>query len=238
MEKNYKVPFYTLLGIVIGGVIVGSIFLIYNSTKKTDDNKSNSNSNIETVKEEPSNVVESNITSNVESNIVSNTNNEDEFTSEDRVVIEYLEEQYNDIKNDKTTKEKAKEVFTTTVDFLFNDGEIKGKTLKGLSSKGVAETTKLITKIEMAVENKFPGLIDSTKDKYKNAKEKIIEKYEETVENFCKDRREKCEGAKQDLEDLKKEYKETFKYLLEKGSEGIDKAKEKIGNWYSNYKNN
>ena len=238
MEKNYKVPFYTLLGVVIGAVIMGSIFLIYNSTKKTDDNKSNSNSNIETLKEEPSNVVESNITSNVESNIVSNTNNEDELTYEDKVVINYLEEQYNDINSNKTTKEKAKEVFTTTVDFLFNDGEIKGKTLKGLTSKGKTEATKLITKIEVAVENKFPGLIDTTKDTYKNAKEKIIEKYQETVENFCKDRKEKCEGAKQDLEDLKKEYKDTFKYLIEKGSEGIDKAKEKISNWYSNYKNN
>ena len=236
MEKNYKVPFYTLLGIVIGGVIVGSIFLIYNSTKKTDGNKP-SNSNIETVKEEPSNVVESNITSNVESNIVSNTNNEDEFTSEDRVVIEYLEEQYNEINGNKTTKEKAKEVFTTTVDFLFYDGEIKGKTLKELTSKGKTEATKLITKIEVALENKYPGLIDETKDKYKEKKELIIEKYNETINNFCNNRKDKCEEAKQDYENLKKEYKETFKFLLEKGSEGIDKAKEKFSNWYSNYKN-
>jgi len=241
MEKNYKVPFYTLLGVVIGAVIMGSIFLIMNNTKKEDGNKpSDSNdikitSNKEEVKTEE-------ITSNEEkkeeittSNI---TNTEDELTYEDKVVINYLEEQYNDINNNKTTKEKAKEVFTTTVDFLFNDGEIKGKTLKGLTSKGKTEATKLITKIEVAVENKFPGLIDTTKDTYKNAKEKIIEKYQETVENFCKDRKEKCEGAKQDLEDLKKEYKDTFKYLIEKGSEGIDKAKEKISNWYSNYKNN
>lgn len=256
MEKNYKVAFYTLLGFVIGAILVASVFIISNGSKK-EDNNSNKDENViygetntkyeedipkveETTKEEISNEPVVTETSNV---VTSQTPNieveiiEDELSNEDKVVIQYLEEKYEEI-NNKTTKEKAKDIFTTTVDFLFYDGQIKGKTLKGLTDKGKEQATKLITKIEVSIENKFPGLIDETKDIYKDKKEKIIEKYYETVEKICKDRQDKCDNLKQDYEDLKQEYKDTFKFLLDLGEKGLDKTKETLTNWYNNFKNN
>lgn len=244
MKKNKKIVFYTLLGFVLGAVVVTSIFIISSDSKKQDGTpdtdepivygenitRYEENSNEVIVKEEKINVV-----STQNSNIATSNISEAELSSEDKIVIEYLEEKYQEV-NSKPVKEKVKDIFKTTVDFLFYDGQIKGKTLKELTNKGKTEATKLITKIEISIENKFPGLIDETKDIYKDKKEKIIEKYYETVENICKDRQDVCNEFKRDYEEMKQSYKDTFKYLLDLGEKGLDKTKETFTNWYNNLK--
>ena len=209
-ENNYKVAFFSLLFFILGGLVVGII--IYNmQDKKSDDKKQKENSN----------------------EIISNENKKSESEIKDSEVIKYLENKYEDISS-AATKENAKGMFIEIVDFLFYDGEIKGQTLSSLTGKAKLEAISLCTKIEMKIEEKHPGLIDETENKYKEKKEYFVSKYNEAINKYCENNSESCESFKESYEDIKKAFNKTFDKAKEYGSKGI----EKVSNWYSNYKNN
>ena len=281
-ENNYKVAFFTLVGMIVGATIVSCIFLFNNkdntkiesssnsnikqeeriSNDNIIDNNSNDNNDnvIDNNSNEVSNddIVEqtneseyaskesntSNTTStsnksntNVTSNkTTSNTTNKKVTTtslsSKDNKVINYLKEKEQKISSG-LTKDNAKALFIEVVDFLFYDGEIKGYTFSELTDKGKMEVTELCSKIEIAIEKKYPGAIDETKSKYSEKKEKVIDKYNETINKFCTGREDTCAEFRKGYENMKYSFKNTFNIIKDLGSKG----KEKLENWYSNFKN-
>lgn len=234
-EKNYKVAFFSLLGFVIGGLVVG--ILVYNITNNNSNTKESEKSNKNTsekIKINEKKEYKEKDKSTVASNIVKQQESiNKELSKEDNVVINYLQEKYEDLSS-KVTKENAKALFIEIVDFLFYDGEIKGYTLSDLTNRGKLEVISLCTKIEMKIEEKHPGAIDETESKYKDKKEKLISKYNEHIDKYCNNNSEVCESFKTTFEDIKKTFGKTFDKVKEYGSKG----KEKLNNWYSNFKNN
>lgn len=261
-EFNYKIAFYILIGFICGVLLVLGIFFMFNHSKDNQDLKSNNieevsnkktskkdsskkNETTENIekkeesKKEESNKFNSNSNTTKKSNKASNKTDKSiqpvnsEFSDEDNKVIDYLKEK-KDIVVSSMTKENAKNLFIEIVDFLFYDGKIKGYTFKELTSKGKMEVTKLCTSIEIAIEERFPGVIDSTKDKYNEKKEKIIEKYNEVINSYCTDKSDICESFRTSYEGMKSSFSNTFKIIKDIGS----KAKDKLNTWYSNFKNN
>ena len=261
-DNNYKVAFFTLVGMIVGAAIVSCIFIFNgkNNTKvESSSNKveskevgkevikedNNSNDNKEVVEEIKDIEYSSNenITSNKKddsnktSNVVSNKNTSNKTTAntyseKDSKVINYLKEKEEKI-NSSLTKENAKSVFIEVVDFLFYNGEIKGYTFDELTEKGKVEVSELCSKIEIAIEKKYPGAIDETKSKYSEKKEKIIEKYNESINKFCTGREDTCSEFRKGYENMKSSFKKTFSVIKDIGSKG----KEKFDNWYTNFKN-
>lgn len=229
-DKNYKVAFFSLLGFIIGGLVVGIIvYGISNNNKiKSKETSNEIKSTSENIK---SNEKEDN---NIASNIVkeNETINKD-LTDKDNKVINYLKEKY-DVVSTNVTKENAKALFIEIVDFLFYDGEIKGYTLSELTNKGKLEVINLCTKIEMKIEEKHPGAIDETESKYKEKKENIVSKYNEYIDKYCTENSELCDNLKSTFEDIKSTFGKTFSKVKDYGLKG----KDKLNKWYSNYKNN
>ncbi len=245
-EFNYKIAFYTLVGFIIGGLVVFSAIYIHdkNIKKSESSNIISNNKKVYEKKEEKKyeenkkNDIKKAENSNVVSNITSNSKNvsetiNKELTGEDNKVISYLKDKLENVSSNMT-KENAKNLFIEVVDFLFYDGEIKGNTFSSLTAKGKMEATKLCTSIEIAIEKKFPGAIDETKDKYIEKKNKIIDKYNELINNYCSSKSDICDSFKSSYEQMKESFSNTFKYIKDIG----EKTKDKLNNWYSNIKNN
>ena len=149
----------------------------------------------------------------------------------DKTVISYLSEKVDGIKtgvNTTSLKEGAKNAFTSTVDFLFYGGTIKGYTFKDLTSKGKLAVIKLAIKLEDKIDQYFPGLIDGLSEKYQNAKAKIIELYEEKTNEFCMQYPDNCGYAIEDYNQMKASFGNAFSIFKNAGKSIASKTSE----WY------
>lgn len=239
-DKKYEVAFFTLLGFVLVVSISTLAFVISSNkdkTKKNDEkiisNKIDSSNETYIYEESNTNIDNtSNNTSNTTSNKI-NTLSDTEISNTDDKVISYLTEKQKEVSG-KISKESAKNMFITIVDFLFYDGKINGCTFNELSDKGKVEVSKLCTDIEISIEDKFPGAIDEIKSKYSNKKEQVMEIYNTTIDNYCNSNKDICDEFKKDFENMKSSFSKTFGVIKDIG----EKGKEKLSQWYSNFKNN
>lgn len=177
-----------------------------------------------------------------------NTNNSNSITYSDKdtEVINSLNETLTKVKSnvsDNDFLDSAKGVFISVVDFLFYDGSINGVTFDELSDSGKQKVLEIASSIDSTIENKFPGYKDAISDKASNAFNKaseIIKKGANDLNDFA---REKLgEDNYQSIIDAKDELvyytKNAINFIGDVSSSLWNSAKDKLNNWYQNFKNN
>lgn len=173
--------------------------------------------------------------------------NQSEVTTENDFV-NYIDDVSNEVDTlvtqediSKTDERTLKNTFITLTDFIFYDGEIKGKKFSDLTSSAKEKVIDIYTKIDDKLETKFPNYKENIKGTSKNAynnikdkaaalKDKIQNEYLERVgDEGYQNTIDSYEDGKNDA----KEVYDTYKPYIE---EGKNKAKEKISSWYQEYK--
>ncbi len=153
-------------------------------------------------------------------------------------VVQYFEQQFQSIESatseDISFREKAKNTFTTIIDFIFYDKEVNGYTFHGLTNSAKLKIVSLALKIDHSIDQHFPNYKDTIKDKYASFKGKIAVKYLEVTESLCESVGvDTCNQAKDDFDAMKNSFGFTWNLLKELASSG----KEKISNFYLNWRN-
>lgn len=177
-----------------------------------------------------------------------NTNNSNTITYSDKdtEVINSLNETLTKVKSnvsDNDFLDSAKGVFISIVDFLFYDGSINGVTFDELTDSGKQKVLEIASRIDSTIENKFPGYKETISDKASNAFNKaseIIKKGANDLNDFA---REKLgEDNYQSIIDAKDELvyytKNAINFIGDVSSSLWNSAKDKLNNWYQNFKNN
>ena len=177
-----------------------------------------------------------------------NTNNSNTITYSDKdtEVINSLNETLTKVKSnvsDNDFLDSAKGVFISIVDFLFYDGSINGVTFDELTDSGKQKVLEIASSIDSTIENKFPGYKETISDKASNAFNKaseIIKKGANDLNDFA---REKLgEDNYQSIIDAKDELivytKNAINFIGDVSSSLWSSAKDKLNNWYQNFKNN
>lgn len=205
----------------------------------TTINKDKVNDNVIDKKEEIINNTNTNNTNTNNSNTIT-------YSDKDTEVINSLNETLTKVKSnvsDNDFLDSAKGVFISVVDFLFYDGSINGVTFDELSDSGKQKVLEIASSIDSTIENKFPGYKDAISDKASNAFNKaseIIKKGANDLNDFA---REKLgEDNYQSIIDAKDELivytKNAINFIGDVSSSLWNSAKDKLNNWYQNFKNN
>ena len=205
----------------------------------TTINKDKVNDNVIDKKEEIINNTNTNNTNTNNSNAIT-------YSDKDTEVINSLNETLTKVKSnvsDNDFLDSAKGVFISVVDFLFYDGSINGVTFDELSDSGKQKVLEIASSIDSTIENKFPGYKDAISDKASNAFNKaseIIKKGANDLNDFA---REKLgEDNYQSIIDAKDELivytKNAINFIGDVSSSLWNSAKDKLNNWYQNFKNN
>ena len=144
----------------------------------------------------------------------------------------------------KTDERTLKNTFITLTDFIFYDGEIKGKKFSDLTSSAKEKVIDIYTKIDDKLETKFPNYKENIKGTSKNAynnikdkaaalKDKIQNEYLERVgDEGYQNTIDSYEDGKNDAKEVYDTYKPYIEEGKNKAKSSIEKAKEKISSWY------
>lgn len=215
------------------------IYLKYNNKSSNSNNSKKDESNIKKTEivlddnEKSNYFMEDNKTDDNETKSITPTSSDDVVSYIDNVANNAVDE----VENGKN-ESKLKNTFITLTDFIFYGGKIKGYTFKELRDE---QKQKIITaweKLDAQIESKYPNYKEKIKDKkdktYTNIKEKITSLKEnlsvKVQEKFGED---VVEEAKKDTDNLKN----VTSFYKDKATEYYNKTKDKISDWYSNYKN-
>ncbi len=141
----------------------------------------------------------------------------DNFNSEVKELQDYQEQEQLD-----QFKSRSKEIFVNGVDFLFEDKEYKGITFDELKDKAKEQTLDNLQIIGSWVE-------------------KIDPNYEQqltTIKDFARKAKDKGFAIAKDIlgEDTYHAIGNTKEKIIEKSQEATGKVKEKINDWYQNFK--
>lgn len=154
----------------------------------------------------------------------------------DNDLVTYFEDFSNQVDSTTEFKSSLKEKFVLVVDFLFYDGEIKGKTFKELSTSAKLEILKIFLEVDNKLETKFPDYKDTISGVgnrvYTNVKTKALELYFDITTEVCANASELCVNAKEGLKDLKVNFSITWDLIKEMSDVGINKLK----SWYEIWK--
>ena len=174
------------------------------------------------VKEEP--VVNTNTTT-------TNTNQVVEEKSEANL-LSYFENESNmfDTKDTSIT-DKLKASFTSIIDFIFYDKEIKGYTFKELTNTAKLKVISIALTIDHKIDSYFPNYKDKIKEGYNNIKASLAAKYLEVTASFCTKDPETCKQAQEDFEAMKKSFGLTGSKISEAAKKAGSKVKELYEGW-------
>lgn len=151
--------------------------------------------------------------------------------SEDEIVS-YASTTYSDVKDNKKTLESAKEAFIKLVDFIFYDGEIKGRKFNELTSSAKAKVIYYTLLIDTSIDSKWPNYKENIQSKYHDVKDKLIAKYMDLTTSLCESNNDACVQAKNDFKLLKESVKITWNTLKTAFSYAYDKGKTSLVEWY------
>lgn len=178
--------------------------------------------------------------------IIENQQQINEYTDSDMKVInkfKELETSLDNLLNSETVanvKIKAKEIFITTVDFIFYDGEINEITFDELSDKGKEKILNIASSIDNKIENKFPDYKETISSKSNDVLDKaseLINKGILNINEFSKDKLgDKYNEFVETKNEIIKSTKETLEDVTSIGKETYEKGKEYIKTWYEDFK--
>lgn len=157
---------------------------------------------------------------------------------DDEELVDYIEDVANKIDSTKS-KEVLKNTFVTLTDFIFYDGEIRGKKFSELKDDAREKILDIYEKMDSKIEEKYPNYKENikfkSKEKYGDIKEKIKE-YREEFKEEHPDIYEEYEESKKNISDVYEEYKPYIENGKEKVKEKYNEAKEKVKEWYEENK--
>lgn len=167
------------------------------------------------------------------------------YNEKDNIVIDELNNTLKNIEKstrDENFKDKASSTFISIVDFLFYDGTIKGVTFDELTEKGKEKVLEISSKIDVKLEEKCPGY----KEKISNSTSKAYQKASKIIKNGAKNINDFAKNALGDenyqaiidaKDELAKYSKEALNFVTGAGSKVFNNTKEKLKEWYQNFKN-
>lgn len=230
-----------IIGLVSGIalLLIGCLIGITYANKKNEEVK-------EEIKEkEDNNKEEIKIDRKLNDNENKNPIKNDNYNEKDNIVIDELNNTLKNIEEstqDENFKDKASSTFISIVDFLFYDGTIKGISFDELTEKGKEKVLEISSKIDVKLEEKCPGykekISNSTSKAYQKAS-KIIKKGAKNINNFAKSALgdENYQAIIDAKDELVKYSKESLNYVTGAGSKVFNNTKEKLNEWYQNFKN-
>lgn len=227
---------------IISGIsllLIGCLIGITYANKKNEEVK-------EAIKEkEDNNKEEIKIDSKLDDDENKETIKNDNYNEKDNIVIDELNNTLKNIEEstrDENFKDKASSTFISIVDFLFYDGTIKGISFDELTEKGKEKVLEISSKIDVKLEEKCPGykekISNSTSKAYQKASE-IIKKGAENINDFAKRALgdENYQAIIDAKDELAKYSKEALNFVTGAGSKVFNDTKEKLNEWYQNFKN-
>ncbi len=162
---------------------------------------------------------------------VSTNNNQINSSSTDTNIDDEVVTYVNKMKNDNTTS-SLKTNFVTLVDFIFYDGSIKGHTFKELSNEAKLKVLETMLYLDSKVEKYFPNYKEEISSKtgraYTTVKDKVVSSYLSITSTICSKDSSICDSAKEDFQNLKKNFGLTWSVIKEVAGD----SKESIKNWY------
>lgn len=246
-----KKKFIFILLILFVGLIIFGVATQFKQEKKYKDLsfKEKTSSKQNEYKGEDSKDFDSNGNSFFDSDTVDSADVKSQSSS---FVTDYVEQTVDTaIKDDEVSNKnesKLKNTFVLLTDFIFYNGKIKGYTFSELKT---AEKEKIVNsweKLDNYIEKKYPNYKEKIKDTSSKNYSKIKEKFFELKENINNTFREKVgeetysntvnqfNEDKENFDNTIEPYKEAGKSVVEKAKEKAHSLKEKINDWYRNYK--
>lgn len=230
-----------IIGLVSGIalLLIGCLIGITYANKKNEEVK-------EEIKEkEDNNKEEIKIDRKLNDNENKNTIKKDNYNEKDNIVIDELNNTLKNIEEstqDENFKDKASSTLISIVDFLFYDGTIKGISFDELTEKGKEKVLEISSKIDVKLEEKCPGykgkISNSTSKAYQKASE-IIKKGAKNINDFAKSALgdENYQAIIDAKDELAKYSKEALNFVTGTGSKVFNDTKDKLNEWYQNFKN-
>lgn len=253
-----------LISILISGIILINLTGCGKTKEENIENKQNQNESSLTIEKNDSNTLNNsnNSKNNVidksfddtvsDNDLVSKTNDstdiDDSNLTSDEIVLKYFNdatEEINNMMNSENVnnvKSKCREYFIIFVDFIFYDGKIKGVTFSELKDTTKMQVITITRKLDSLIMKKFPDykedISSSSKYLYDKASD-ILNSGKENLEDYVisKIGEEKYQDALNNIDSIKENDKETWNKVKEFGSEKIETGKEKVKEWYQNFKN-
>ncbi len=232
--------------IIIISIVSGIAFLLIGCLIGiTYANKKNEEVKEEIKEKEDNNKEEIKIDRKLNDNENKNPIKNDNYNEKDNIVIDELNNTLKNIEEstqDENFKDKASSTFISIVDFLFYDGTIKGISFDELTEKGKEKVLEISSKIDVKLEEKCPGykekISNSTSKAYQKAS-KIIKKGAKNINDFAKNALgdENYQAIIDAKDELVKYSKESLNYVTGAGSKVFNNTKEKLNEWYQNFKN-
>lgn len=171
------------------------------------------------------------------------------YSKEDNIIIDefnQVKDKVSDILNSENVnnaKDKAKGIFISIVDFIFYDGEIKGVKFSELTEGGKQKVLEIADNIDSAICKKFPNYKEDISTITKNAYLKassLIKQGAHKISEFSKEKlgEENYQTIISAKDDLVVYSKSAAEIVGNFSSKVWNSAKEKLKNWYENFKNN
>lgn len=248
MENNKK---YIIISIIVAiiflvmGVLIGLVYsnkdVIFKDNNFNENNipqnDSDSKENTNEIKEE---VPKQN------NDTIKNEVIKPSLSIKDNTVINEMNDTLNSINKESSSSnfsDKAKATFISIVDFLFYDGTIKGVTFNELTDEGKQKVLELANKIDGKLEEKVPGYkekISSTTSNAYNKASEIIKNGASSLNSFAKEKLgdENYNSIIDAKDELVKYSKNALNLVGSAGSKIFSNTKDKLNEWYQNFKNN
>lgn len=236
-----------IIGIVSGIalLLIGCLIGITYANKKNEEVKEEIKEKEDNNKEEIKINSKPNDNENKDISNNKDTIKNDNYNEKDNIVIDELNNTLKNIEEstqDENFKDKASSTFISIVDFLFYDGTIKGISFDELTEKGKEKVLEISSKIDVKLEEKCPGykekISNSTSKAYQKASE-IIKKGAKNINDFAKNALgdENYQTIIDAKDELAKYSKDALNFVTGAGSKVFNDTKDKLNEWYQNFKN-
>ncbi len=212
---------------------------IKNEVQDKDNNDSNNNNNSSNSSDNNETKPENNNNNNTNDNNTSSSNEKTPNQRKEEDVVSYFESTermittYSNVEDKAKITDKLKSGFTTIVDFLFYDKEIKGYTFKELTLATKLKICQIALSIDKKIDSYFPDYKQTIKNGFDSLKAKVVIMYLELTNKACEMvGSATCNQARADFKNMKEILKIDWEFI--KGVAGS--SKEAISEWYQSFK--
>lgn len=251
---------YIIISVIVGivflamGVLIGLVYsnrdVIFKENNISNENNvpknDLENENVNEIKEETKVKKRYEEVPKKNNETIKNDITKPSLSNKDNTIINEMDNTLNSIDAESSSSnfsDKAKATFITIVDFLFYDGTIKGITFNELTDDGKQKVLEIANKIDVKLEEVSPGYKDkissTTSNAYNKASE-IIKSGASSLNNFAKEKLgdENYNSIIDAKDELVKYSKNALNLVGSAGSKLFSSTKDKLNDWYQNFKNN